>query len=74
MARKTTTTHSCDRCGKTVERPRDLRRFTLTAKDNRWHELRVDLCRPCEDKTLDEFGAWASVEGVDQVRREPIAA
>jgi hypothetical protein len=47
MARKTTTTHSCDRCGKTVERPRDLRRFTLTAKDNRWHELRVDLCRPC---------------------------
>lgn len=79
MARKTITTYTCDACGKDVERPRDLRKFSLVGQSssgrNRYHDApSTEVCDPCEEKLLEAFGFYVPAgqhENLAGLRREP---
>ncbi len=81
MARKTVTTYTCDGCGKPVERPRDLRRFTLVAEKNGRNRYRdaptAEVCATCEAELLAGFGRFVVQEKqelVEELLREPVVA
>lgn len=77
MATKTTTTYTCDGCGKDTKAG-DLRRFTLTeskligssARDKHVADARTDLCAACERKLhsaaspLFSSKEWEQLEGI----------
>lgn len=58
MARKTTTVYSCDRCGKKVDRPKNLRRFDLSSPRRRFREVNFEVCATCETEFLQLFAKW----------------
>ncbi len=69
MARKTTTVHSCDRCGKKVDRPRDLRRFDLVVTKPFRESISFEVCDTCEAEFLGYVGDFTHVT-VDPLVRD----
>jgi protein gp37 len=66
LAVKTTTTYSCDGCGKTKKQA-DLRRFVLSESKLSTNEevarIKTDLCTDCESRLHREaLGLWPPAE------------
>ena len=80
--KRTITTYTCDGCGNTVERPRDLRKFTLVPSGpsgrNRYRDAPAfEVCDSCEEKVLEFLLAFVpekDKENLVELRREPVAA
>lgn len=77
MARKTVTTYTCDGCEQTVERPRDLKKFTIAGQSNnrnRWRNAPVtEVCDDCELKLIEAlkpFMPESQLENLLELRRE----
>lgn len=65
MARKTTTTYSCDACGKTVAKKAELHRFVIWDTDRRaqWTDsVATEVCDDCEPALIGSVGAFLPAE------------
>jgi len=79
MARTTITTYSCDRCGKHVDKPRELRHFRLLnnglgGRDQWAGTADTQLCAACVVKLHDAVEALGFNDLSDLIDAEALTA
>lgn len=79
MARTTTTVYTCDRCGKQVDRPRDLRHFKVInngpgGRDAWSGSADTQLCGACVTKLHDALESLGFNDLSDLIEAEALAA